>query len=151
MLRYSKSFVTFKSLLKNRNNSFRHQTLTLQTLKGTDGVVIWRNFWWKQIFVVGRWWWWGWLKVHIFWEGHKVMQNLHCIFHPYYTGQINCGDFAKFCGILRRYELYIVCTGNFWLWLHSTEGLFLMAVALTFHWYFFDNFSIFWMFLYGMY
>ena len=27
-------------------------------------------------------------------------------------------------------------TGNFWLWLHSTEGLFLKAVALTSHWNF---------------
>ena len=40
-------------------------------------------------------------KVHIFWEGHKILRNLHqlCI------GQIIGGDFAKFCGLLRIYEL----------------------------------------------
>ena len=40
-------------------------------------------------------------KVHIFWEGHKILQNLHLIFVP-------CsGDFAKFCRItwIRRTDL----------------------------------------------
>ena len=45
-------------------------------------------------------------KVHIFWEGHKILQNLHCSFHRYYIGQIYGGDFSKFCGLLRIYELY---------------------------------------------
>ena len=27
-------------------------------------------------------------KVHIFWEGHKILPNLHCRFDGYYIGQI---------------------------------------------------------------
>ena len=34
-------------------------------------------------------------KVHIFWEGHKILQNLHQLFDWQYTGQIIGGDFAK--------------------------------------------------------
>ena len=34
------------------------------------------------------------------------MQNLHCRFDRYYLGQIYCGYIAKFCGILRIYEIY---------------------------------------------
>ena len=45
-------------------------------------------------------------KVHIFWEGHKILQNLHSRFDWQYIGQIYGGDFAKFCGLLRIYELY---------------------------------------------
>ena len=37
-------------------------------------------------------------KVHIFWEGHKILRNL-------YIGQIYCGDLENFCGLLRIYEL----------------------------------------------
>ena len=45
-------------------------------------------------------------KVHIFWEGHKISRNLQCRFDRYYIGQIYCGDFAKFCDLLRLSELY---------------------------------------------
>ena len=45
-------------------------------------------------------------KVHIFWEGHKVFQNLHQLFDWKYIGQIIGGDFPRFCGLLRIYELY---------------------------------------------
>ena len=45
-------------------------------------------------------------KVHIFWEGHKILRNLHQLFDWYYIRQIIGGDFAKFCGLLRIYELY---------------------------------------------
>ena len=45
-------------------------------------------------------------KVHIFWEGHKILRNLHRRFDHYYIGQIYCGDFAKICGLLRIYEFY---------------------------------------------
>ena len=48
---------------------------------------------------------WG-IKVHIFWEGHKIWRNLHRRFDCYYIGQIFGGDFAKICGLLRMYELY---------------------------------------------
>ena len=34
-------------------------------------------------------------KLHIFWEGHKILRNLHCRFDSYYIGQIYSGDFAK--------------------------------------------------------
>ena len=45
-------------------------------------------------------------KVHIFWEGHKILRNLHRRFDWHYIGQIYVGDFAKFCGLLRIYEFY---------------------------------------------
>ena len=44
-------------------------------------------------------------KVHIFWEGHKILRNLHQLFDWQYLGQIISGDSAKFCGLLRN-ELY---------------------------------------------
>ena len=34
------------------------------------------------------------------------MRNVHHRFDHYYIGQIYGGDFAKFCGLLRIYELY---------------------------------------------
>ena len=46
-------------------------------------------------------------KVHIFWEGQKILRNLHRRFDRYYIGQIYGGGFAKFCGLIRIYELYI--------------------------------------------
>ena len=53
-------------------------------------------------------------KVHIFWEGHKILRNLHCRFEfdRYYIGQIYGGDFAKFCGLLRIYELLSLITAT---------------------------------------
>ena len=39
-------------------------------------------------------------KIHKFWEGHTILWNLYCS-----NGQIYCGDFTKFCGLLRIYEL----------------------------------------------
>ena len=53
--------------------------------------------------------WYCWIvlcKVHIFWEGHKILRNLHRRFVLCSNGQIYGGDFAKFCGLLRIYELY---------------------------------------------
>ena len=44
------------------------------------------------------------VKVRIFREGHKNLQNLHQRFDLYYIGQIYGGDFAKICGLLRIYE-----------------------------------------------
>ena len=35
------------------------------------------------------------------------MRNLHRRFDRYYIGQIYGGDFAKFCDLLRIYELYL--------------------------------------------
>ena len=45
-------------------------------------------------------------KVHIFWEGHKILQNLHLTFVLCSASQKYVKDFAKFCGYLRIYELY---------------------------------------------
>ena len=47
------------------------------------------------------------VKVHIFWEGHKILRNLHQLFDWQNIGQIIGGDFAKFCGVLRIYEHYV--------------------------------------------
>ena len=45
-------------------------------------------------------------KVHVFWEGHIILRNIHLRFVLSSNGQIYSGDFAKFCGLLRIYELY---------------------------------------------
>ena len=47
-------------------------------------------------------------KGHIFSEGHKMLQNSHRRFDRYYIEQIYGGDFAKFCTLLRIYELYLL-------------------------------------------
>ena len=44
-------------------------------------------------------------KVHIFREGHKILWNLHLTFDWMYCSQKLGEDFAKFCGLLRLYEL----------------------------------------------
>ena len=51
----------------------------------------------------------GWdsVKVHIFWEGHKNLQNLHQLFALCTASQIIGGDFEKFYGLLRIYELLL--------------------------------------------
>ena len=53
-------------------------------------------------------------KVHIFWEDRKILKNLHQLFHWQYIGQIVGGDFSKFFGLLRVYELYSPGT-VFWI------------------------------------
>ena len=35
-------------------------------------------------------------KIHIFWEGHKILRNLHQLFVLCTASQIIGGDFAKF-------------------------------------------------------
>ena len=45
-------------------------------------------------------------KVHIFWEGHKILRNLPLTFDCMYVLKAKGEDFAKFCGLLRIYELY---------------------------------------------
>ena len=42
----------------------------------------------------------------MFWEGHKILQNIYWRFDWRYIEQIYSGDFPKFCGLLRIYELY---------------------------------------------
>ena len=41
----------------------------------------------------------------LFLEGHTILQNLHLTFDWHYIGQKQGEDFAKFCGLLRIYEL----------------------------------------------
>ena len=50
-------------------------------------------------------WYENWGKVHISWEGHEILQNLHQLFFLCNASQIIGGYFAKFCGLLRIYEL----------------------------------------------
>ena len=45
------------------------------------------------------------IKVHIFWEGLKILRNLHLTFFLCSAIQKSGGDFEKFCGLLRIYEL----------------------------------------------
>ena len=45
-------------------------------------------------------------KVHIFWEGLKILRNLHQLFVLCTASQIIGGYFAKFCGLLRIYQVY---------------------------------------------
>ena len=45
-------------------------------------------------------------KVHIFWEGHKILRNLPLTFDCNYIGQKQGEDFAKSWGLLRIYEFY---------------------------------------------
>ena len=45
------------------------------------------------------------LKVHTFWEDHKILRNLYQLFVLCTASQIIGGNFAKFCGLLRIYEL----------------------------------------------
>ena len=44
-------------------------------------------------------------KVHIFWEGHIYFWKLHQLLVQFTASQMIGGDFAKFCGLLRIYEL----------------------------------------------
>ena len=50
-----------------------------------------------------------WLKVEVFWEGlNFFLRNHHLRFVLCSNGQIYSGYFAKFCDLLRIYELYFL-------------------------------------------
>ena len=49
------------------------------------------------------------VKIRFSGKVHKILRNLHRRFDRYYIGQIYSGDFAKICGLLRIYELYVYC------------------------------------------
>ena len=56
------------------------------------------------------------VKVHIFWEGHKIFRNLHLTF-DYSTYSQKLGkDFAKFCGLL----IYMNFTNFYTYFLNKT-------------------------------
>ena len=46
-------------------------------------------------------------KVRIFWEGHKILLNLHLNFVLCSASQKYGEDFVRFCGLLSTYELYL--------------------------------------------
>ena len=46
------------------------------------------------------------LKVHIYWEGNKILRNLHCRFVWCSASEIYGGDFENFYGLHRIHELY---------------------------------------------
>ena len=72
-----------------------------------------------------------WFKVHIFWEGHKILRNLHQLFDWQYIGQIIGGDFANFCGLLRLYELY---QSNIFEVIGLPQSSSILDSILTHHW-----------------
>ena len=47
------------------------------------------------------------LKVKFIYKGQR---DLYCRIDWHYIGQIYGGDFAKLCGLLLIYELYVICT-----------------------------------------
>ena len=55
----------------------------------------------------------GTYKVHILWEGHKILRNLHQLFVLCTATQMIGGDFVKFCGLLRKCELYRFKKSNY--------------------------------------
>ena len=67
-------------------------------------------------------------KVQIFWEGHKILQNLQLMFDRYYIEQIYGGDFAEFCGLLRisNYYYYRAWISG-WLCSSSSQNLFTLS------------------------
>ena len=75
----------------------------------STGFALWALPFWVYMQKVNH------FKVHIFWEGHKILRNIHQIFDWQYIGQIIGGDFAKFCGLLRIYELYFAKSSITWL------------------------------------
>jgi hypothetical protein len=49
------------------------------------------------------------LKVRIFWEGHKILWNLHQIFDWQYIGQIYVGDLVAFSEYMNFKKAQIQC------------------------------------------
>ena len=45
-----------------------------------------------------------------------ILRNLHLTFDWHYIGKKHGEDFAKFCGLLRIYELYLEGAPNFETW-----------------------------------
>ena len=84
---------------------YRHSTLKFQTQLKYVLPKCWKlcspTPWLIWFLVLGK----SHVKVHIFWESHKILQNLHQLFDWQYIEQIIGGDFAKFCGLLKIYEL----------------------------------------------
>ena len=62
-------------------------------------------------------------KVHIFWEGHKILQNLHRRFDHYYIGQIYGGDLEKFVAFSEymNFNFFLIAKGHFLLMKTMTD------------------------------
>ena len=71
-------------------------------------------------------------KVHTFWEGHKILQNLHLTFVLCSNGQTQGEYFAKFCGLLRIYELYYQKKVTLSVTVSDTSDTFLVATSVNF-------------------
>ena len=70
------------------------------------------------------------VKVHIFWEGHKILWNLHLTFDWHYIGQKLGEDLKKFCGLLRiYYQVHIFWEGH----------KILRNLHLTFDWHYIEQ------------
>ena len=113
----TKKIGTFsKSVLQNWLNHQKEHRLRLHTYQNSSSCPIWfqidlinNNFEWK-ISQKGDFEIWfapfhGFSKVHMFWEGHKILGNLHQLFVLCTASQIIGGDFEKICGLLRIYIL----------------------------------------------
>ena len=64
-----------------------------------------------------------WIKVHIFWEGHKILQNLHRRFVLCSSSQIYSGDFLKLLAFWEymnfRIQFLMAHEIRFWILKHS--------------------------------
>ena len=89
-------------------------------------------------------------NIHRFWEGHKILQNLYCRLDRYYIRQIYGGDFAKICGLLRIYELYLMLryllykeneTGESWMFNYViwNWGSFYCSSCIIVHGFYYTN------------
>ena len=70
--------------------------------------------------------------LYVFWEGHKILRNLHLTFVLCSNGQTQGGDFAKFCGLLRIYELYYQKKVTLSVTVSDTSDTFLVATSVNF-------------------
>ena len=85
------------------------------------------------------------VKVHIYSEkAKKILRNLHRRFVLCGASQIYSGDFAKFCGLLRIYELYQITFLKTRLFLTPTQKCFdLPNKLVVFHFMIFHLSNVF--------
>ena len=85
-------------------------------------------------------------KVSMFWEDNKILLNLHQLFVLFTASQIIVGDFTKFCGLLRIYEVYLRSNGfcSFFGRNRRSQKNILKLIDLYFAPYYFWYVLIFW-------
>ena len=82
--RFQNEFMKSSFLPKYEPNIVRTSALYYVTLQGRNPYNFWLIFWkkqWHHKFILK-------FKVHIFWEGHKILRNLQQLFDWQYIGQI---------------------------------------------------------------